>query len=200
MHNGLIQLVFNHDVCHSTMGNSRYLFANTHSKPSYIATVEVRLRPKLTTRFDAIRNQVQLYITRSCEKINLASELEGWGEDPLLAGSVESIFVCESVCPMASLPLSDAVIQIHVYQPSEVEAFEEFTNSTGAREDTEDTTASTTCELPNRSLEGLWNSLIYSDNIKIKLLDYIHATFVLSDANIDCTRSETRPFSFTDGI
>lgn len=33
---------------------------------------------------------------------------------------------------------------------------------------------------------GLWDSLIYSDGVKLKLLDYIHATLVLSDAGIDC--------------
>lgn len=78
--------------------------------------------------------------------------------------------------------------RIHVYQPSEADLFEEFTNSDGAR-DGDDTMASTVCELPNNSLEGLWDSLIYADDIKMKLLDYIHATFVLSDANVDCKSS-----------
>lgn len=46
--------------------------------------------------------------------------------------------------------------------------------------------AASACELPCIAWEGLWDSLIYSDNIKLKLLDYIHATLVLSDANVDC--------------
>ena len=49
-----------------------------------------------------------------------------------------------------------------------------------------DTLAASICELPNRGWEGLWNSLIYSGDIKLKLLDYIHATLILSDANVDC--------------
>lgn len=46
--------------------------------------------------------------------------------------------------------------------------------------------AASVCELPSRGWEGLWESLIYAENIKLKLLDYIYATLVMSDANIDC--------------
>lgn len=77
-------------------------------------------------------------------------------------------------------------LQIHVYKPSDADSFEEFTNSTDTRDDGDDTMAASICELPNRGWEGLWDSLIYADNIKMKLLDYIHATLVFSDANIDC--------------
>jgi hypothetical protein len=77
-------------------------------------------------------------------------------------------------------------LQIHVYQPADTDSFEEFTNSSGTRQDDDETMAATVCELPNRGLEGLWSSLIYADDIKMKLLDYIHATLVFSDANVDC--------------
>lgn len=46
--------------------------------------------------------------------------------------------------------------------------------------------AATMTELPNRSWDGLWDSLIYADDIKLKLLDYINATLAFSDANVDC--------------
>ena len=76
-------------------------------------------------------------------------------------------------------------LQIHVYQPSETDSFEEYANASGSRDDDDDTMAASVYELPNRSWEGLWDSLIYADDIKLKLLNYIHATLVLSDANID---------------
>jgi hypothetical protein len=38
----------------------------------------------------------------------------------------------------------------------------------------------------NERFLGLWDSLIYADGIKMKLLDYIHATLVFSDASVDC--------------
>jgi SpoVK/Ycf46/Vps4 family AAA+-type ATPase len=46
--------------------------------------------------------------------------------------------------------------------------------------------AASVCELPNKSWDGIWNSLIYADDIKLKMLDYIQATLLLSDANVDC--------------
>ena len=79
------------------------------------------------------------------------------------------------------------LIQIHIYQPSDSDSFEEFSNDNGgSATDGEEVMAASVCELPNRSWEGLWDSLIFADNIKLKLLDYIHATLVLSDANVDC--------------
>ena len=46
--------------------------------------------------------------------------------------------------------------------------------------------AATVCELPSIGWEGLWESLIYEDDVKTRLLDYIYATVVFSDANVDC--------------
>ncbi|KAF7355125.1 Pachytene checkpoint protein 2 [Mycena sanguinolenta] len=104
---------------------------------------------------------------------------------PELASSVEQVLVCESSCPSHSLHISEMALQIHVYQPADTDSYEEFTNSSGTRQDDDETMAATVCELPNRGMEGLWNSLIYADDIKMKLLDYIHATLVFSDANVD---------------
>jgi hypothetical protein len=78
------------------------------------------------------------------------------------------------------------ILHVHVYQPSDGDSFEEFSAASGGGGDDDDAMAATVRELPNRSWEGLWNSLIYAGDIKLKLLDYIHATFVLSDANVDC--------------
>lgn len=80
-------------------------------------------------------------------------------------------------------------LQIHVYQPSDTDSFEDFSNTSGVKDDDDDTTAASVSDLPNSSWEGLWDSLIYADDIKMKLLDYIHATLVFSDANVDCETS-----------
>jgi hypothetical protein len=145
--------------------------------------VEVRLQPRAAARFDTIRKYVHAYLN-TLEKIALPSKVQGWQDVPELASSVEQILICESRCPLNILSVPSALLQIHVYQPSDSDSFEEFSNGAGDGED--DTMAATVCELPNRNWEGLWDSLIYSDDIKMKLLDYIHATFTLSDANIDC--------------
>lgn len=145
--------------------------------------MEVRLKSRSTSRFETIRTHVQAWIT-SFDRINLSSSLDGWEDVPELAASVEQIVTSESACPSQSLSVDEMALQIHVYQPCESDAFEEFSNSTN--EDDDETMAATVRELPNRSWEGLWDSLIYEDNIKLKLLDYIHATLVFSDAEVDC--------------
>ena len=81
--------------------------------------------------------------------------------------------------------MEEMALQIHVYKPSDSEAFEEFSNSSGNRNDEDDTMAATVCDLPNKNYEGLWDSLVYADDVKMKLLDYIHATLIFSDANVD---------------
>ncbi|KIK07611.1 hypothetical protein K443DRAFT_673191 [Laccaria amethystina LaAM-08-1] len=146
--------------------------------------VEVRLKPRAAARFETIRSLVSSYIA-SFERIAIPSTLQGWNDIPELSSSVEHIVVCESPCPSPSLTLDQMSLQIHVYQPSQSDSFEEFSNSAGSVGDDDNTMAASVCELPNRGWEGLWDSLIYADEIKFKLLDYIHATLVFSDANVD---------------
>ena len=121
----------------------------------------------------------------SCDRIGVPSTLNGWQDIPDLASSVERIVASESSCSSSTLSLEEMALQIHVYQPSDADSFEEFSNISGVRDDDDDTTAASISDLPNRSWEGLWDSLIYADDIKMKLLDYIHATLVFSDANVD---------------
>ena len=118
-------------------------------------------------------------------RINLNSTLSGWEVVPELSNAVDRIIVSESTCPQQSLPLDALTLQVHVYQPSDTETFEEFSNNTSAG-DEDDTMAASVCELPNIGWEGLWDSLIYADDIKMKLLDYIHATLIFSDASVNC--------------
>lgn len=150
------------------------------------SSVEVRLHTRTASRFETIRKHVYNYMTKELDRIVLPSKVQGWHSVPELASAVDQIVVCESRCPLDILSISNALLQIHVYQPSDTESFEEFSNAAGSGDGEDDTMAATVCELPNKNWEGLWDSLIYADDVKMKLLDYIHATFTLSDAGIDC--------------
>ncbi|TRM68305.1 P-loop containing nucleoside triphosphate hydrolase protein [Schizophyllum amplum] len=151
-------------------------------KVKWAVHIEVRLQQRVTMRFDTIRKIVESYLHSSFDRISLPSVLEGWDEIPELASTVEKISASESSCPQRSPPLDETLLEIHVYQPSDSESFEDF-NAGG--DDADDTNAATVCDLPNRHWEGLWDSLIYADDIKMRLLDYIHATLLLSDAEVD---------------
>ncbi|KAJ7667789.1 P-loop containing nucleoside triphosphate hydrolase protein [Mycena polygramma] len=167
-----------------TMGSSQDINPDSLTTRQWNVHIEVRLQSRATARFETIRARVFDWV-HSFDRINLSSTLEGWQDVPELASSVEQVLVSDSSCPSHSLPISEMSLQIHVYQPSDTDSFEEFTNSSGTRQDEDETMAATVCELPNRALDGLWNSLIYADDIKMKLLDYIHATLVFSDAGVD---------------
>jgi pachytene checkpoint protein 2 len=145
------------------------------------------LKSRASARFDTIRNLVQTFLM-SHDRIGLPSLLDGWQDIPELASSVETVTACESPCSKLSLALEEMILHVHVYQPSAVDCFEDFSNGIGNRDDddNDDTIAASACELPNKSWEGLWNSLIYAGGVKFKLLDYIHATLILSDADVDC--------------
>ncbi|KAG6335299.1 hypothetical protein ID866_3783 [Astraeus odoratus] len=168
------------------MDQSSTMFTSEGARSTiWTVHVEVRLSTKAKRRVDTIQNLVREFIQSSYERLSLPSVLRGWDADSILASSVEQIVVSESSCPAGSLALSEVSLQIHTYQPSESDIVEEYSNGPGGDGD-DQTLAASVCELPCRSWEGLWDSLFYSDSIKLKLLDYIHATFVLSDASIDC--------------
>ena len=153
------------------------------------------MKQNATARFDTIRNSVNQYIRTSFSHIYLPSVLQGWEDVSLLANSVERIAASESSCPSTSLPIEQVALQIHIYQPTDSDAFDEL--ATGSRGEGEEVMAASVCELPSLNWEGLWESLIYADDIKNKLLDYIYATVVFSDADVDCTSSTQlcAPFS-----
>lgn len=147
--------------------------------------VEVRVLQGCTARFDTIRNAVHTYITASFSRIYLPSTLHGWEDVPLLAQSVDRIIASESTDTSTAISIEDAALQIHVYQPNDIDAVDELASG-GGRGDGEEVTAASVCELPSLGWEGLWESLIYGDDIKAKLLDYIYATVIFSDADVDC--------------
>lgn len=116
----------------------------------------------------------------------------------MLASSVEQITACESSSPTSYLPVAQAALQIHVYQPNDGDAVNGF--SAGPSSDGEEIMAASVCELPSRQWEGLWDSLIFPDDTKTKLLDYIYATVLFSDANVDCKLRLTAPDALTQYI
>ena len=160
--------------------------------------VEVRLTPDSTARFDTIRKAIHQYIWNSYETIALPSKLDGWKDVSVLASSVEQITACESSSPTSYLPVAQAALQIHVYQPNDGDAVNGF--SAGPSSDGEEIMAASVCELPSRQWEGLWDSLIFPDDTKTKLLDYIYATVLFSDANVDCKLRFTAPDALTQYI
>ncbi|KAG8969984.1 hypothetical protein FRC03_012437 [Tulasnella sp. 419] len=144
--------------------------------------IEACIKPESSALFDTIRNAVEQHVSMD-EHIYLPSVITGWETTPLLQKNVEVIRATESTYPGKLLPVEQAILEIHVYQPNDAPAFEEFT--TGSKSDGDEVMAATVCELPCRAWEGLWDSLIYPDDIKPRLLNYIYATLIFSDKDVD---------------
>jgi hypothetical protein len=125
-----------------------------------------------------------------------STAIEDWQTNPILGSSVERIYASESSCPDRSIPISQADLQIHVFQPYSDDTYDECT---GGGDGEEEVVSATVTEMPSRSLEGLWESLIYSDGVKSKLLDYIYATIAFSDADVDCEDLSPQ-FSCYEGV
>ncbi|KAH7903419.1 AAA-domain-containing protein, partial [Hygrophoropsis aurantiaca] len=116
----------------------------------------------------------------------LPSILTTWRADPALAPHILRISVSEppSSCPHTVLPLSQASLFIHPYHAHEHEGDSDLGDDSTTADDN-GMLAARVCELPSAEWDGLWDGLIYADNIKLRLLDYIHATLLLSDLRVD---------------
>ena len=96
--------------------------------------------------------------------------------------------VSETALPDPFPLLSEVELSVHIYQPSTSSDPTSFAATTGENEsdDEEDPVmAATVLSLPSRSLDGLWDTLVYSEDIKPRLLSYIYTTLVFSDADVD---------------
>ncbi|KAG9014973.1 hypothetical protein FRB94_007045 [Tulasnella sp. JGI-2019a] len=150
--------------------------------PIWVVHIEVRLKPTSSALVDVIRRHVKQHIS-SDETLLLPSIITGWEGQSLLYQNVELIRASESTYPHSSLPLDQAELDVHVYQPNDTDAFEEF--STTGKGDGDDMMAASVCDLPCRSWDGLWDTLIYPDDIKPQLLNYIYATLLFSDRDVN---------------
>lgn len=87
--------------------------------------------------------------------------------------------------PTSAVPLDSVSLIIHLYQPPSSSRLTEFTTSNADEDGDSDVPAASVLELPSLSLEGIWDSLIYEDDVKEKLLNYVYSTMLFSDASVD---------------
>jgi hypothetical protein len=148
----------------------------------------VCVAPSASARLDTLRAAVHAFITASYDTLALPSLLVGWDADPRLAAVVQRVRACETPGAPAPLPLARAALQVHVYQPNDADGFEDFASG-GSGGEGDEVLAASMLELPSSLLDGLWDSLIFPDDTKQRLLDYIYATVLFSDADVDCALS-----------
>ncbi|PWN53112.1 P-loop containing nucleoside triphosphate hydrolase protein [Violaceomyces palustris] len=147
--------------------------------------VEVRLKVRSTARLDSIKKYVKDFIEANYCNLECESDLVGWKGSPFLADHVDSIRIAESSAGLETIAIESCNIEIHAYQPTASDEVEEYSAADPDGEDADDVMAATVAELPSRALDGVWDSLVYADDIKVRLLNYIYTTLLFSDANVD---------------
>ncbi|GAA6016077.1 hypothetical protein JCM8202_005403 [Rhodotorula sphaerocarpa] len=147
--------------------------------------VEVRLKPTSTMRYDVLRNLVGKHLDEEYETILTHSEVHDWRDIEVLAQHVDRVWIGECSLPTSAVPLDSVSLVIHLYQPPSSSRLTEFTTSNADEDGDSDVPAASVLELPSLSLEGIWDSLIYEDDVKEKLLNYVYSTMLFSDASVD---------------
>lgn len=161
-------------------------------KGSIAVHVEVRLRPSSIVSDEHVRSEAISFLTSNFTTLQGETEVTDWTSSAFLAANVDRIRIAEiastsasSSTASAAIPVSSAKLQVHVYQPSSSDIVDEFSAADPNADEGDETTAASVSELPNRSLDGVWDSLVYEDDIKPKLLNYIYTTLLFSDANVN---------------
>lgn len=94
-----------------------------------------------------------------------------------------------------AIRLDHAQLHIHVYRPSQQYIVDSFSAGEPGEDDAEDGNdgagedadimAATVAQLPSVALEGVWDTLIYEDAVKLRLLNYINSTQIFGDRMVD---------------
>ncbi|GAO47163.1 AAA-domain-containing protein [Saitoella complicata NRRL Y-17804] len=172
-----------------------------------ILHVECALHPHSTCRFDTALRHVHTFLTDNFATLTLDTELRAqdgdFEEGGFVREHVEKIRVVE-VTGLGEgdgedggteiVGLEGVELDIHVYQLNDDTTTSSSTQSTsdpfGLSDDNDDgdedeCASATVVELPSRSLEGLWDSLVYEGDVKGKLLRFVSTLMLFSDCGVD---------------
>lgn len=144
--------------------------------------VEACLNRSSTAKHSQIRERIFNLLTKSGENLIFKGYLD-FEMDEFLVKNVRYIILCE---PQEGVTTTvhvtpQSVVYIHVYQLNEEE------NPAMELDDSEEFVACQLSLLPSSQYEGLWNSLIYDQNIKNTLLRYVSTAMIFSERKVDPT-------------
>ncbi|KAK4050830.1 hypothetical protein OIV83_003252 [Microbotryomycetes sp. JL201] len=154
--------------------------------------VEVRLKPNSAIRNDTLQRQVANWLRASFDSFDVETEARGWQDVDLLNKHVDRVWLGECTADSSqniAVAASAALLEIHVYSPPSSSRAYDVSTSEGddyeTGNDDDNVPAASVLHLPNRALDGLWNTLVYEDDVKTSLLSYIYSTVLFSDAMVD---------------
>ncbi|KAK9768322.1 Pachytene checkpoint protein 2, variant 3 [Basidiobolus ranarum] len=151
---------------------------NTSTKP--VIHVECCLKTESPHRFSLVEEKLRFYLERNKRFLVTQSQIQDFTDDPFLSEHVESIKIGEASIGVEYqvYEIDKVTIEFHIYQLNEEEGVEEMNED-------ENIPVSNHLVLPARCLDGLWENLVFDENIQNNLLNYIHTTMLFSDRNVD---------------
>ncbi|WWC66819.1 uncharacterized protein I206_100726 [Kwoniella pini CBS 10737] len=157
--------------------------ASEEAESYYDVHLEVRLLPNSVQTTATIRYWVLDYMENSIANLVLGAELRGWQRDRDMKNHIATIWVEEA--DRKSIPFSEVNLNIHVYRLLRNEQVADFDNDLEDTEHEESVSAGSMRTLPSTELDGLWQTLVYADNLKTRLLNFCYSTTYFSENNID---------------
>ncbi|KAK9390351.1 P-loop containing nucleoside triphosphate hydrolase protein [Lipomyces mesembrius] len=154
--------------------------------------LEVLVKSDTTHRYGRIRVLVSSFIQDNFAalRLNMVICPASYEDCGSLAEKVERITVVEI---QGAGPTSDIIpvtkackFDVHVYELREqVESFAPDLELSPVTIDDEGTIAATVSELPCRNIDGLWESLVFDDDIKHRLLHFMSTIMLFSDRQVN---------------
>ncbi|KAG9283799.1 hypothetical protein AMEX_G2607 [Astyanax mexicanus] len=138
--------------------------------------IEVHVKSESTVR----RAEVRTHILPLLDRHSLVTGSYKWTEfdDEFLRKNVESIAVVD-MDVLSKIDLRTTNLCIHIFSLSDDGP------STLNLEEDEELSAANHWLLPAAELHGIWESLIYEEDIKTQLLNYVSTAIFFSDKNVD---------------
>ncbi|WVR03590.1 hypothetical protein IAU60_000582 [Kwoniella sp. DSM 27419] len=152
-----------------------------------VVHIEVRLHHRRNVMQQVIFSNINAFLYEISDPVKLGARLNGWEDVPVLANNVDRIWIEDNAVAggSASVLLADADLHLHVYRPADDNALHEFSADFSDDDDEEKVSAASIRTLPANELDGVWDTLIYPDDLKTRLLNYINSTILFSESNVD---------------
>ena len=143
-----------------------------------ICCVEICLLANSSIRYDSVIAYISRYLPNRYAYLTTNTTLHppSWADDDFLTKNVQFIQIGESRPPRRVLELQDATLELFIYQ---------FTDEEIGILSNDDQVSAHHYSLPSQSLHGLWDSLVFDDDVHLMLLDYIQTSLVFGDAGVD---------------
>lgn len=150
-----------------------------------LPSVEVRLHPESQADPRKISKLVRQWLFSSATTLECETLIDPltYQSVPHFVGHVQSIRITEGREDHEIVFLNHVHLAVHTYRPESTDIVEDLSADPDGEEG--QMNAATVTELPSAGLEGVWESLIYADDVKRKLLRYIKSTLLFADAAVD---------------